>query len=128
MTCGSVVVFCLLLFVAVTRGAEDGMVRVDGTRFVVGQGDSKRAVYLSGFNAYWLMMVASEPARRGKVTAAFRQATAHGLNLARTWAFSDGGDRPLQSSPGVYDEAMFQVLGFSTHAGINSVLRAYRLT
>lgn len=112
MTCGSVVVFCLLLFVAVTRGAEDGMVRVDGTRFVVGQGDSKRAVYLSGFNAYWLMMVASEPARRGKVTAAFRQATAHGLNLARTWAFSDGGDRPLQSSPGVYDEAMFQGLDF----------------
>ena len=41
--------------------------------------------------------------------SAFRQAAAHGLNLARTWAFSDGGDRPLQSSPSVYQEDMFQV-------------------
>ena len=79
---------------------DHGMVRVDGTRFVVGDGD--RTVYLSGFNAYWLMEMASDPSQRGKVVAAFRQAAAHGLNLARTWAFSDGGDRPLQSSPGVY--------------------------
>lgn len=90
--------------------AEDGMVRVDGTRFVVGDGN--RTVYLSGFNAYWLMEMASDPSQRGKVTAAFRQASAHGLNLARTWAFSDGGDRPLQSSPGVYHEDMFQGLDF----------------
>lgn len=89
---------------------EDGMVRVDGTRFVVGDGD--RTVYLSGFNAYWLMEMASDPSQRGKVVAAFRQASAHGLNLARTWAFSDGGDRPLQSSPGVYHEDMFQGLDF----------------
>ncbi|CAM0877524.1 unnamed protein product [Alopecurus aequalis] len=91
-------------------GKDDGMVRVDGTRFVVGSGD--RTVYLSGFNAYWLMEMASDPAQRGKVVAAFRQAAAHGLNLARTWAFSDGGDRPLQSSPGVYHEDMFQGLDF----------------
>jgi mannan endo-1,4-beta-mannosidase len=54
--------------------------------------------------------MASDPSQRGKVVAAFRQAAAHGLNLARTWAFSDGGDRPLQSSPGVYHEDMFQVI------------------
>ncbi|CAM0877520.1 unnamed protein product [Alopecurus aequalis] len=86
------------------------MVRVDGTRFVVGDGD--RTVYLSGFNANWLMEMASDPSQRGKVVAAFRQASEHGLNLARTWAFSDGGDRPLQSSPGVYHEDMFQGLDF----------------
>ncbi|XP_040378365.1 mannan endo-1,4-beta-mannosidase 3-like [Oryza brachyantha] len=85
------------------------MVGVEGTQFVVGGG---RTVYFSGFNAYWLMMMASDPARRGAVAAAFRQAAARGLNLARTWAFSDGGDQPLQSSPGVYDEAMFQGLDF----------------
>ncbi|KAL6636595.1 hypothetical protein ACP70R_024167 [Stipagrostis hirtigluma subsp. patula] len=84
-------------------------VGVDGTQFVVGGG---RTIYFSGFNAYWLMLMASDPARRGMVAAAFRLAAAHGLNLARTWAFSDGGDRPLQSSPGVYDEAMFQGLDF----------------
>ncbi|KAM0928143.1 hypothetical protein ACQ4PT_002299 [Festuca glaucescens] len=92
------------------QAGDDGMVRVDGTRFVVGDGD--RTVYLSGFNAYWLMEMASDQSQRGKVVAAFRQASAHGLNLARTWAFSDGGDRPLQSSPGVYHEYMFQGLDF----------------
>lgn len=84
----------------------DGMVAVDGTQFVV---DCGRTIFFSGFNAYWLMMMASDPARRAAVVAAFAQASSRGLNLARTWAFSDGGDQPLQSSPGVYDEAMFQV-------------------
>ncbi|CAL4936856.1 unnamed protein product [Urochloa decumbens] len=87
-----------------------GFVGVDGTQFVVGGG--KTTIYFSGFNAYWLMLLASDPARRPKVVAAFRQASDHGLNLARTWAFSDGGDAPLQSEPGVYDEAMFQGLDF----------------
>ncbi|KAL6636594.1 hypothetical protein ACP70R_024166 [Stipagrostis hirtigluma subsp. patula] len=109
-----VVVLFLAASAAVQAGDEadaggGGVVGVDGTRFVV---DGGRTIYFSGFNAYWLMLMASDPARRGKVTAAFRQAAAHGLNLARTWAFSDGGDRPLQSSPGVYDEAMFQGLDF----------------
>jgi mannan endo-1,4-beta-mannosidase len=62
------------------------------------------------------MLVASDPPRRGQVVAAFRQAAGHGLNLARTWAFSDGGDTPLQSAPGVYDEAMFQVTAVRTDA------------
>ncbi|KAE8793985.1 Mannan endo-1,4-beta-mannosidase 4 [Hordeum vulgare] len=95
---------------AVGGDLDGGMVRVDGTRFVAGDGD--RTVYLSGFNAYWLMEMASDPSRRGGVVSAFRQAKAHGLNLARTWAFSDGGDNPLQSSPGVYHEHMFQGLDF----------------
>jgi hypothetical protein len=91
---------------AAAGGGDGGMVGVDGTQFVVEGG---RTIYFSGFNAYWLMMMASDPARRAAVVAAFTQASARGLNLARTWAFSDGGDQPLQSSPGVYDEAMFQV-------------------
>jgi mannan endo-1,4-beta-mannosidase len=90
-----------------------GLVGVDGTRFVVGGGGC-RPIYFSGFNAYWLMLVAADPARRGKVVAAFRQAADHGLNLARTWAFSDGGETPLQAAPGVYDEAMFQVATVTT--------------
>jgi mannan endo-1,4-beta-mannosidase len=83
------------------------MVAVDGTQFVV---DCGRTIFFSGFNAYWLMMMAADPALRGAVATAFQQASAHGLNLARTWAFSDGGDQPLQSSPGVYNETMFQVI------------------
>ncbi|KAG8061614.1 hypothetical protein GUJ93_ZPchr0003g18484 [Zizania palustris] len=102
-------VVVLLAVVAAAAGGGGGMVRVDGTQFVV---DGSKTIYFSGFNAYWLMMMASDPARRGAVVTAFRQASARGLNLARTWAFSDGGDQPLQSSPGVYEEAMFQGLDF----------------
>ncbi|KAK4417437.1 Mannan endo-1,4-beta-mannosidase 7 [Sesamum alatum] len=68
--------------------------------------------YANGFNAYWLMYVASDPSQRPKVSAAFRQAAAHGLTVARTWAFSDGGYRPLQYSPGSYNEHMFKGLDF----------------
>ncbi|KAH0780745.1 hypothetical protein KY290_000343 [Solanum tuberosum] len=34
------------------------------------------------------------------------------MNVARTWAFADGGSKPLQSAPGVYNEQMFQGLDF----------------
>ncbi|CAN6286305.1 unnamed protein product [Urochloa humidicola] len=100
------------LLASTTDDADEttGFVGVDGTQFVAGK--NKTTVYFSGFNAYWLMLLASDPARRPKVVAAFRQASEHGLNLARTWAFSDGGDAPLQLAPGVYDEAMFQGLDF----------------
>lgn len=112
-------------------GGGGGFVGVDGTQFVVGAGgggggNKQTTVYFSGFNAYWLMLVASDPARRAKVVAAFRQASDHGLNLARTWAFSDGGHTPLQVSPGVYDEAMFQV-GFGSSSMIDRRLgRSHR--
>lgn len=122
----AVLLLLLLLFLAASAAPrqqqpqphqqkQQGMVGVDGTQFVVADGGSSgrnKTIYFSGFNAYWLMLVASDPARRGQVVAAFRQAAAHGLNLARTWAFSDGGDTPLQVSPGVYDEAMFRGLDF----------------
>lgn len=68
--------------------------------------------YANGFNAYWLMYEASDPSQRPKVSAAFRQAAAHGLTVARTWAFSDGGYRPLQYYPGSYNDQMFKVYCF----------------
>ncbi|XP_054825155.1 mannan endo-1,4-beta-mannosidase 7 isoform X2 [Prosopis cineraria] len=58
------------------------------------------------------MYVASDPSQRFKISAAFREATSHGLTIARTWAFSDGGYRPLQYSPGFYNEQMFKGLDF----------------
>ncbi|XVF26253.1 hypothetical protein REPUB_Repub13aG0283000 [Reevesia pubescens] len=55
--------------------------------------------YANGFSAYWLIYMAADPSQKTKVSSAFQQAKQHGLNIARTWAFSDGGDRPLQYSP-----------------------------
>lgn len=65
--------------------------------------------YANGFNAYWLMILASDPSQRSKVSTAFQQASSHGLSVARTWAFSDAGVTPLQYSPGSYNEQMFKV-------------------
>ncbi|XP_051123576.1 mannan endo-1,4-beta-mannosidase 1-like [Andrographis paniculata] len=69
----------------------------------------------NGFNAYWMMHLASsDPAQRHKVSEVFREASAAGLTVCRTWAFNDGGaDAPaLQISPGTYDQRVFEGLDF----------------
>ncbi|XP_043713958.1 mannan endo-1,4-beta-mannosidase 7 [Telopea speciosissima] len=88
--------------------AGDGFIRTRGVNFVL----NGSPYYANGFNAYWLMYMASDPSQRSKVSSAFQQASAHGLSVARTWAFSDGGYKPLQYSPGYYDEQMFKGLDF----------------
>ncbi|KAE8693266.1 Mannan endo-1,4-beta-mannosidase 7 [Hibiscus syriacus] len=87
------------------EAAVDGFIRTRGVHFLL----DGNPYYANGFNAYWLMYVASDPSQRPKVSAAFRDATTHGHTVARTWAFSDGGYRPLQYAPGSYNEQMFKV-------------------
>ncbi|KAF2302330.1 hypothetical protein GH714_034121 [Hevea brasiliensis] len=88
--------------------AGNGFIRTRGVHFFL----NGNPYYANGFNAYWLMYVASDPSQRSKVSTAFHQAATHGLTVARTWAFSDGGYRPLQYSPGSYNEQMFKGLDF----------------
>ncbi|TKY61632.1 Mannan endo-1,4-beta-mannosidase 5 [Spatholobus suberectus] len=85
-----------------------GFVQRHGTNFVL----NNKRFYFNGFNAYWLMYMASDPSTRPKVTTVLQQASNHGLTVARTWAFSDGGYRALQVSPGFYDEKVFTGLDF----------------
>lgn len=87
------------------RRAGSGFARANGTHFV----RNGKSLYFNGFNAYWMMYMASDPSTRAKVTATFEQASKYGMNVARTWAFRDGGYRPLQSSPGSYNEDVFRV-------------------
>ncbi|KAL9327802.1 hypothetical protein ACSQ67_002805 [Phaseolus vulgaris] len=91
-----------------TVEARDGFVRTRGIHFML----NGYPYYANGFNAYWLMYTASDPSQRFKVSNAFREAASHGLTVARTWAFSDGGYRPLQYSPGFYNDQMFMGLDF----------------
>ncbi|RWW08895.1 hypothetical protein GW17_00027645 [Ensete ventricosum] len=74
-----------------------------GTKLVV----NGSTFLFNGFNAYWLMNVAAQD--QAKVTKTLSDAAAAGLTVCRTWAFSDGGNAALQSSPGVYNEQVFQV-------------------
>lgn len=85
--------------------ANGNFVQTMGTQFVL----KGKPLYFNGFNSYWLMYMAADPSTRLKVTDTFQQASEYGMNVARTWAFSDGGYRPLQSSPGSYNEDMFKV-------------------
>ncbi|KAL3513304.1 hypothetical protein ACH5RR_026021 [Cinchona calisaya] len=85
-----------------------GFVRTHGPHFVL----NGSPFLFNGFNSYWLMHVAAEPSERYKVSEVFRDASATGLSVCRTWAFSDGGDRALQISPATYDERVFQALDF----------------
>nr|AGG82699.1 endo-1,4-beta-mannosidase [Morus alba var. multicaulis] len=101
-----VVLFSLLSFHQVL--AEDGFVKTRGVQLVL----NGYPFYANGFNAYWLMYIASDPSQRDKVSSAFQEAKNHGLSIARTWAFSDGGYMPLQYSPGSYNEKVFQGLDF----------------
>ncbi|KAH7864539.1 hypothetical protein Vadar_030726 [Vaccinium darrowii] len=91
-----------------TNPGGQGFVKTSGTHFVM----NGRRLYLNGFNAYWLMNMAVDPSTRLKVTTTFQQASKEGMNIARTWAFSDGGYRSLQSSPGSYNEDVFKGLDF----------------
>ncbi|WJX13454.1 mannan endo-1,4-beta-mannosidase [Trifolium repens] len=85
-----------------------GFVQRNGTHFIL----NGKQHYVNGFNAYWLMMLASDPSTKFKVTSTFQQASQHGLNVGRTWAYNDGGDNALQISPGSYDENVFRALDF----------------
>ncbi|KAF8401189.1 hypothetical protein HHK36_012120 [Tetracentron sinense] len=104
--------FALLVFLQgncqARAASSHGFAQTGGTRFVV----NGRPLYLNGFNAYWLMYMGSDPSTRVKVTTTFQQASRYGMNVARTWAFSDGGNKPLQYTPGSYNEDMFKGLDF----------------
>ena len=66
-------------------------------------------LYVNGFNSYWMMFVATNIMDRQNLTSFLQQAIAHGLTVARTWAFNDGNTyRALQTSLGVYNEQVFQ--------------------
>lgn len=105
---GSYVLLVLLFFLCCLNPAaqaDSSFGGTTGTRFVM----NGKPFYINGFNAYWMMYMASDPSTQLMVTSAFQQASKYKMNVARTWGFSDGGDRPLQISPGSYNENKFKV-------------------
>ncbi|OWM75484.1 hypothetical protein CDL15_Pgr021648 [Punica granatum] len=61
-------------------------VRINGTHFVV----NGKSLYLNGFDAYWLMYMASDPSMRDNVSTTFQHAVQGGMSIGRTFAFRDG--------------------------------------
>ncbi|KAL0423205.1 UNVERIFIED_CONTAM: putative mannan endo-1,4-beta-mannosidase 9 [Sesamum radiatum] len=104
----SLVLAAVLVACSEGRAVRGGFVGTRGSQFIV----NGRPFYFNGFNSYWLMYMASDPSTRVKVSDTFAQAAKYGMNVARTWAFSDGGYRALQTAPGLYNEDMFKGLDF----------------
>lgn len=69
-----------------------------------------QALYVNGWNSYWLMVTASDGNTRPRVDKILHDGAALGLTVCRTWAFNDDTWQALQKSPGVYDENVFQVI------------------
>ncbi|KAL0381075.1 UNVERIFIED_CONTAM: putative mannan endo-1,4-beta-mannosidase 9 [Sesamum angustifolium] len=91
----------LLVACSEGRAVRGGFVGTRGSQFVI----NGRPFYFNGFNSYWLMYMASDPSTRVKVSDTFAQAAKYGMNVVRTWAFSDGGYRALQTAPGICGKA-----------------------
>jgi mannan endo-1,4-beta-mannosidase len=90
-----------------------------GTQFVIASADANgtslcRKFNFVGANAFSLMVRAADARSRLDALETLDKAAAMGLTVLRTWAFSDGAEsyRPLQRSPGVYDENTFAALDF----------------
>lgn len=102
---------------------SNGFVTTDGTTFVL----NGKPFYYVGANCYYLMTYAADPNRRKEVDKVLEAAVAMGLKVIRTWAFNDGDDgNALQTSPGVYQERVFQGLDYvvwkSSQLGLRLIL------
>ncbi len=70
--------------------------------------------FYAGTNTYYLMVYAADLGLRHYVDEVLEETKAMSLNVMRTWAFNDGASQwnALQTSPGVYDEQVFQGLDY----------------
>ncbi|KAK9726136.1 hypothetical protein RND81_05G192700 [Saponaria officinalis] len=86
-----------------------GFIGVDSTRFMLKEDPKSTPVYVNGWNSYWLL----EAPSKEKVSRMFKKGAQMGLNVCRTWAFSDGpGPNSLQISPGVFNEKALKELDY----------------
>lgn len=85
--------------------ALDQFVQRDGKQFLL----AGQPLYINGWNSYWLMANSVDESTRPRVDAVLHAGASLGLTVCRTWAFNDDGYQALQTSPGTYDESVFQV-------------------
>jgi len=115
-------VACAAAGAPVGAGAGNaGFVQREGVHFIL----DGRPFHFAGFNNYYQMVFAADPALRPFVDEVQEEAAALGLTVLRTWAFNDGADQwhALQIAPGVYDEAVFRGLDYVLHRADSLGLR-----
>ena len=106
---------CCILVVFLTlvpfgQAENTGIMAIDGNHFML----HGQPYYYAGTNCYYLMVYAADPGLRGYVDEILEEAAEMGLTVVRTWAFNDGAGQwnALQTSPGAYQEFVFQGLDY----------------
>ncbi|XP_021766794.1 mannan endo-1,4-beta-mannosidase 6-like [Chenopodium quinoa] len=92
-----------------------GFVGVNSTNFIIiySHNQIDQRVFVNGWNSYWLMEASVWDPSRSKVSRMLKKGAQMGLNVCRTWAFSDGpGPNSLQISPGVFNERVLKGLDY----------------
>ena len=64
----------------------------------------------------WLMYLVPDPSQLAEVSAAFREASSHGLLVARIWVFNDDENRPFQFSPSFHSQQIPKVAYYQTYS------------
>lgn len=86
--------------------ANSSFVQAQGTQFIL---NGKR-FNVNGGNFYWAMTVQATSSSLNAVSIQMQEASSVGVNVGRCWAFADGNyNGALQTSPGVYNEQVFEV-------------------
>jgi len=101
-----------------------GIVSVSGVRFML----NGVPFFYAGCNNYYQMVYAADPELRPFVEEVQAEAAGLELTVLRTWAFNDGASQwnALQTSPGVYQEYVFEgldhVLQLADQYGLRLIL------
>ncbi|GMH38575.1 hypothetical protein BSKO_06459 [Bryopsis sp. KO-2023] len=105
----------LALCAGSTLGAIDDFVQTAGTRFVITREDECENFYFTGTNNYYLMLRAADELGRCEVEEILDKSVELGINVIRTWGFSEGPLewRSLQPAPGEYDENTWRGMDFA---------------
>lgn len=105
-----IMVLNILIFSTFALGQNEGIVSREGNQFIL----NGSPFYYAGSNNYYQMVYAADPGLRYAVDEVQEEMAAMGMTVLRTWAFNDGSSQwnALQTSPGVYQEYVFQGLDY----------------
>jgi mannan endo-1,4-beta-mannosidase len=114
-------VLVLAAYPTAVPAANTGTVSVEGDKFML----NGVPFYYAGTNNYYQMVYAADLGLRPYVEEVQTETAGLGLTVLRTWAFNDGASQwnALQTSPGVYEESVFQGLDYVLHLADQNGLR-----
>jgi mannan endo-1,4-beta-mannosidase len=115
------VLLVLAAYPSFVLAENTGVVSVSGGQFML----NGVPFYYAGTNNYYQMVYAADLGLRPYVEEVQTETAGLGLTVLRTWAFNDGASQwnALQTSPGVYQEYVFQGLDYVLHLADQNGLR-----